>query len=43
LIPHAEVAAEFAKLRRIVDKTGGPAEFEAMDFLESRLAQEAAQ
>jgi hypothetical protein len=42
LIPHAEIAAEFVKLRRIVDKTGGPAEFEAMNFLESRLAREAA-
>lgn len=37
LIPHAEVAAEFAKLRVIVDKTGGPAEFEAMDFLDQHL------
>ena len=34
LLPADEVAAEFAKLRVIVDKTGGPAEFEAMDFLE---------
>jgi hypothetical protein len=38
LLPHAEVAAEFRKLRVIVTKTGGPAEFEAMDFLEARLA-----
>ena len=37
LLPHDEVAAEFRKLRVIVNKTGGPAEFEAMDFLESRL------
>ena len=33
LIPHQEVAAEYAKLRIIVDKTGGPAEHEAFDFL----------
>ncbi|HUR54303.1 MAG TPA: DUF447 domain-containing protein [Gemmataceae bacterium] len=37
LIPHAEVAAEYRKLRVIVEKTGGPAEFEAMDFLERHL------
>jgi hypothetical protein len=37
LIPHAEVAAEFAKLRVIVGKTGGPAEHEAMDLLEAKL------
>jgi hypothetical protein len=37
LLPHDEVAAEFKKLRVIVAKTGGPAEFEAMDFLEARL------
>lgn len=42
LIPHSEIAAEFAKLRTIVMKTGGPAETEAMDFLEDRLRQEAA-
>ncbi len=41
LIPHAEIAAEFQKLRVIVNKTGGPAELEAMDFLESRLQTEA--
>jgi hypothetical protein len=38
LIPHAEIAAEFARLRVIVNKTGGPSEAEAMAFLESRLA-----
>ncbi len=38
LIPHDEIAAEFRKLRVIVTKTGGPAEFEAMDFLEARFA-----
>lgn len=42
LLPHAEIAAEFAKLRTIVTKTGGPAESEAMNFLEDRLRQEAA-
>lgn len=42
LIPHAEIAAEFAKLRIIVNKTGGDAEHEAMQFLEARLAAEAA-
>ncbi|MFO0802619.1 MAG: DUF447 family protein [Gemmataceae bacterium] len=42
LIPHSEIAAEFAKFRIIVNKTGGEAEHEAMDFLESRLAVEAA-
>ena len=41
LIPHAEIAAEFQKLLVIVNKTGGPAELEAMDFLESRLKSEA--
>jgi hypothetical protein len=41
LIPHSEIAAEFQKLRVIVTKTGGPAEHEAMDFLESRLRAEA--
>ena len=37
LLPHAEVAAEYRKLRVIVEKTGGPVEFEAMDFLERHL------
>jgi hypothetical protein len=37
LLPPAEVAAEFAKLRVIVGKTGGPDEFAAMDLLERRL------
>jgi hypothetical protein len=35
LIPAAEVAAELARLRVLVDKTGGPAELEAMAFLEA--------
>jgi len=37
-----EISAEFQKLRVIVTKTGGEAEASAMDFLESRLAQERA-
>ena len=40
LIAHDEIAAEFRKLRVIVTKTGGPAETEAMDFLEARLRAE---
>jgi hypothetical protein len=36
LLPEAEVSAEFRKLRTVVDKTGGPAEDEAMTFLEMR-------
>jgi hypothetical protein len=39
LLPLAEVAAEFAKLRVVVGKTGGPAEHKAMDFLEARLRE----
>ena len=39
LLPHEEVAAEFKKLRVIVDKTGGPAEAGAMAFLEARLRE----
>jgi len=37
LIPRGETAAEFEKLRIIVNKTGGPDEREAMEFLDSRL------
>lgn len=37
LLPRDEVAAEFRKLRVIVDKTGGHAELEAMAFLEARV------
>lgn len=37
LLPRDEVAAEFRKFHVIVEKTGGPAEFEAMDFLEAFL------
>lgn len=40
LLQREEVAAEFRKFRVIVDKTGGPAECEAMSFLESRLQAE---
>jgi hypothetical protein len=37
LLPRDEVAAEFKKLRVIVEKTGGAAEFEAVEFLECYL------
>jgi hypothetical protein len=39
LLPLSEVAAEFAKLRVIVGKTGGPDERAAMDLLEARLRE----
>jgi hypothetical protein len=39
LLPLADVAAEFAKLRVVVGKTGGPDEFAAMDLLEARLRE----
>jgi hypothetical protein len=39
LLPLAEVAAEFAKLRVIVGKTGGPDEHAAMDLLEAKLRE----
>ncbi|MDY3551169.1 DUF447 family protein [Gemmata sp. JC717] len=39
LIPLPEVAVEFAKLRVIVGKTGGPAEHQAMDLLETKLRE----
>jgi hypothetical protein len=42
LLPLAEVAAEFRKLRVIVGKTGGPDEYAAMDLLEARLRAEEA-
>lgn len=42
LVPHVEVATEFQKFRVIVDKTGGPAEHEAMAFLEERFRAEVA-
>lgn len=37
LLPLAEVRSEFAKLRVIVGKTGGPPEEEAMDLLDAKL------
>jgi hypothetical protein len=37
LLPRADVAAEFARLRVVVEKTGGPAEHEAMALLEAKL------
>jgi hypothetical protein len=39
ILPLADVAAEFAKLRVIVNKTGGPDEHAAMDLLEDRLRE----
>jgi hypothetical protein len=39
LLPPAEVATEFAKLRVIVGKTGGPAEHAAMELLEAKLRE----
>jgi hypothetical protein len=41
LLPRAEVEAEYRKLRVIVDKTGGSAEFEAIAFLEAHLTRHA--
>jgi uncharacterized protein len=38
-LPLTEVTAEFAKLRVIVGKTGGPDEHAAMDLLECRLRE----
>ncbi|HEV3439675.1 MAG TPA: DUF447 domain-containing protein [Gemmata sp.] len=38
-LPLEQVAAEFRKFRVIVGKTGGPAEHEAMDLLESKLRE----
>ncbi len=39
ILPLAEVAAEFEKLRVIVGKTGGPDEHAAMDLLEAKLRE----
>lgn len=39
ILPRGEVVAELRKLRVIVDKTAGPAEFEAMTFLEEFVAE----
>ena len=38
LVPLAEIEAEYRKLGVIVDKTGGPQEQEAFDFLEKHIA-----
>ena len=37
LLPAAEIAAEFRRLAAIVEKTGGPAEHEAMRLLQAHL------
>jgi hypothetical protein len=42
LLPLAEIAGEFRKLRVIVGKTGGPDEHTAMELLEARLRAEEA-
>ena len=39
LLPADEIAAEYKKLRVIVDKTGGEAEVEAMGFLDAEWAK----
>lgn len=39
ILPLEEIAAEFAKLRVIVTKTGGPDEVAALDLLEARLRE----
>jgi hypothetical protein len=39
LLPHGDVAAEYAKLLTIVEKTGGPSEHEAFGFLQAHLAE----
>jgi hypothetical protein len=39
ILPLSEVRAEFAKLRVIVGKTGGPDEHAAMDLLEAKLRE----
>jgi hypothetical protein len=39
ILPLAEVAAEFKKLRVIIGKTGGPDEHAAMDLLEAKLRE----
>jgi len=37
LLPHDEIVAEFRRFAVIVDKTAGPAEREAFDFLQKQL------
>ena len=39
LLPQEDIAAEFRRLRVIVDKTGTPAEADAMRLLEAKLAE----
>ncbi|MBY0456078.1 MAG: DUF447 family protein, partial [Gemmataceae bacterium] len=39
LLPLSEVAAEFARLRVIVGKTGGPDEHAALDLLDAKLRE----
>ena len=38
MLPHAEIAVEFARLRVIVGKTAGPREAEAFGWLEAKVA-----
>ena len=42
LLPAADIASEFARLRPAVDKTGGPAEHEAFNLLEQFIAEASA-
>jgi uncharacterized protein len=37
LLPEADVRSDYRKLRMLVEKTGGPAEFEAFDFLQAHI------
>jgi len=37
LLPHAAIAAEYRKLKTLVDKTGGPQEHEAFALLEAHV------
>lgn len=39
ILPHAEIAAQYKRLAVIVDKTGGPAELEAMALLQAHLGE----
>jgi len=39
ILPRGEVETEFRKFRVVVDKTGGEAELDAMEFLEKELAE----
>ena len=42
LLPSDEIQSEFARLKVLVDKTGGPAELRAFEFLEEFIKQEQA-